>query len=232
MIKHITIRKYPEFRLKAADISMEIANRIREVYSGESIAFHSDLELAAFYELAYGLHGLSNIAGYTVQHGIFQGGSLCALAMGIRDSGSSHFPVVAFDPFEFDLLDKNEKYYDAHLQASEIMMRNTKLLEVREVEGIELAYVCPVIYPDIAFLKRFWSKPIRIVHIDTAKEYERTKEQLEFLLMFLVDGGWVLIHDYHADHPKYISAIHEFIDSRNTIKILRIDALICIQVKN
>jgi len=63
-----------------------------------------------------------------------------------------------------------------------------------------------------------WNKPVRLVFIDGAHEYEFVKKDFLLWKPFLVDGGIIGLHDSDEEGPKKI--IEEYILNSNKFKIL------------
>lgn len=158
---------------------------------------HTGMELQIVYELAYGYHNEPGLPGYCVNCGVFLGGTACAMAKGVRDSNNPYKPVIGIDPYI--AWGKSGQFFDAATFAE--LNSNVLALKLQD-------YLCFVVHPDESYLS-LWSNPIRFALIDTNHGYEQTKTELNLLEPYIVNGGWLFIHDYD---PKYgvFEAVNEW----------------------
>ncbi len=63
--------------------------------------WHSFAELYVYYELAAGMHDVSENSGHIIHCGVHRGGSLCVMAEAVRIKGLDK-PIWAIDPFHLD----------------------------------------------------------------------------------------------------------------------------------
>jgi len=162
----------------------------------------SDHELGLLYELAKGLHGGESAEGYVVELGSWFGASTVALALAVRDAGLSH-PVVAVDYYggnDPDSTDYEESTFP-YIAARETYHR-MRLAWHYIVQVVTLTNT----FGDI------WAKPIRLLFIDSSHTYEVTSREIEQYVPHVVEGGWVVFHDYEwHESPECAPAVNDWL---------------------
>ena len=69
------------------------------------------------------------------------------------------------------------------------------------------------------FLEYIWGLPTRVAFIDASHHYEPTLKELNLILPHMVDGGWLILHDYFSDAtPGIAQALHEVVKARGMDK--------------
>ena len=58
------------------------------------VVYHSLGELAVYYELAYGYHDVPSVDGYIIHAGIFEGGSLSLMGLGLLRTKSTRMTKI------------------------------------------------------------------------------------------------------------------------------------------
>ena len=94
--------QFQEFVLKEPDQTRRIVDSMYNVMKIDSDSiWHSHADLYAYYELAAGMHDVSENSGYVIHCGIHRGGSLCIMAEAVKTKGLDR-PVIGIDPFHLD----------------------------------------------------------------------------------------------------------------------------------
>ena len=78
----------------------------------------------------------------------------------------------------------------------------------------------------------FWQQPLRVAFIDSSHHYEPTHAELKLILPLILDGGWLVLHDYFSeDTPGVGRAVDEVFESQdmNTFDFYRMDQLAIIR---
>ena len=86
----------------------------------------------------------------------------------------------------------------------------------------------------VSFLTHFWNLPLRVVFIDSSHHYEPTLNELNLVLPHLVDGGWLVLHDYFSEEtPGVGRAVNAVFESQDLHKLdfFRIDQLAIIRIR-
>lgn len=196
--------------LKQPDHTRALINDMMNVIvEDEHSIWHSHGEMYLFYELAKGLHDDHFLDGHIIHCGIHRGGSICAMGAGVRDSsGQVKSPVFGVDTYHNDTFfgdtNGNHKSYT-------ISRRNIRDFNLEK-------HVAPIIYHDIMLFQQV-SIPARLIFLDTRHFYEHIKQQIEYIVPNLLDGGWLLIHDYSSPHFTVTPAVNEFIDTQTEYDI-------------
>lgn len=194
-------RKYRKFNLKLRDTKKIVREFSASFREDGSRCLHSVLELGVFYEMAYGLHSLEK-EGYIYHAGIFQGGSLCMMGLGVQkaviDGYHMDCPILAMDPYCGN---------DEWSTAANLTVAKAKLAQF----GLD-SYVCPILYDDVSIFN--WKiHKARLIFIDTAHSYQHTKLEIDSSLDLISDSAWMLFHDFNDDSPGVVQAVHEFMDN-------------------
>ena len=177
-------------------------------------------EACALYELASGLHNLPEQQGFVMEFGSCMGHSACIMGTALRNAKQKVSPyhyVIAIDPYTKEF----PQYDDWYIKSRESYWKT----------GLALTHVCPVIYDDIQFLD-IWNQPARVIFIDTTHTYEQTKQEIEKSTPYLIDGGWLVLHDYlHPEWSRVAVALHDFLDEQTdyVFDIYHVDSLIALQ---
>ena len=201
------IRKFPSFPFSDFENSFEtVKSFINLIIDHPQSIMHTYKELCALYELACGYHDTSN--GFIVQFGLYRGGSASAMGFALKSIETHHAkPVIAIDPY----LDMNPPYGDSY----RVVKENIQKLNLED-------YVCPIIFKDVEFIRKFWEKPVRLVMIDTIHSYQQTKDEIACILPYVVKGGWMVFHDYRLEFAGCALAINELIEAENISEVYRI----------
>ena len=174
----------------------------------------SDTELAALYEFAYGYH--TDIEGYVVELGSKRGGSACILATGVRKSGTRFKPVITVGNYPLRHKPSEEDYPIART--------------IYHQSKLSLKYVCPMMFDSVEFL-RFWRQPTRLIFLDTSHKYPDTLIEIESAMPVLMEGGWLLLHDYSPDFGV-IPSLNEFLDNQTDydLEVYHVRSIACIHL--
>lgn len=156
-----------------------------------SRAYVSDHELGLLYELAKGLHQADPAEGYVVEFGSMDGGSACAFGRGLRDATQDVVaPVIAVDRYGWD---------DPRVPAAyRHTISTANYIEAREAYWrTDLAgdFICQVVTSSFLFLQ-FWTKPIRVLFIDSNHLYLPTLHEIVASEPYFVSGTWIVFDDY------------------------------------
>jgi len=129
-------------------------------------------------ELLYHLASEGFVAGVIVEIGSFQGYSTIWLSSGSKDNKRGK--VYAVDPHNTELHGRNEL----------IFRENLKKADVED-------YVVPIIKTSTEAAAD-WDKPIRLLWIDGAHDYENVKNDFLHWERHLIDDGIVAFHDAYC----------------------------------
>ena len=217
---------FPEFELKAPERTRGVVRPMEDMMRiDKDSIWHSQTELDALYELAYGLHDTPGTQGHIIHCGIHRGGSICVMGAGARDSRSMLKPVIGIDP-----------YYNSSYEGRDGFWNESYRQARENIHHFGLAdYICPIIFEDTKLFGTF-RIPTRITFIDTTHLYEHTKEEIQLLVPNLVDNGWLVFHDYSSDY-EVIPAVNEFIDNQTDYELsnyhldLKYSTMLIMQVK-
>jgi len=177
----------------------QVVERIHQVVAKVGT---SDHELGLLYELAKGLHGGAETQGYVVELGSWCGSSACALGMAVRDAELA-FPVVAVD--YYGGCDEQDTGW------RECTFPYIAAREAYHEMGLAWDHVIQV----ISLTNRFgeiWDKPTRLLFIDSSHTYWVTSREIEQYVPHVVEGGWVVFHDYEwHESPECAPAINDWL---------------------
>ena len=192
-----------------------------KAYDGSWVVQHSVEELQALYEIAAGGHDADERDGHVVQCGILCGGSALIMAQAIKDT-KREAPVLAIDSYTKFWKPLRREFNWAYQEWRE----NRHEFRMDE-------HLTGVISTTQSFFKHFWSQPIRVVFIDSSHLYDETVEELSLTTPHIVEGGWLIIHDYFSEGtPGVGRAVDEWLESTDTSEFLfyRIEGLAIIQL--
>lgn len=213
--RYVIMLNFSEFPLKGEDKTKHfvsdvraICNHVAQTNRGDAfdsayVVQHSDAELMALYEIVQGEHDNAPLSGSVLQCGIFCGGSAITMAQALKDQNAAA-PVVAIDSFTKDYAPLRELFSNAYHEFRE------NLWEFRLQD-----YVIACIADTGVFLEHLWQQPTRVAFIDSSHHYEPTLKELNCILPHLVDGGWLILHDYFSEQtPGVARALDEVINAR------------------
>lgn len=198
-------------------ICLKVAQDNRGVANGAYIVQHSQAELIALYEIAAGIHDTETPNGHALQCGLFCGGSAIMMAHALRDDATCEHPLIAIDSYTKDYRPLRELFDNAYFEMRE------NLWEFRLHD-----HITAVLSDTVSFLKSFWNFPIRMAFIDSSHHYEPTRKELELILPHLVEGGWLILHDYFSEETPGVSrAVNEVFESKglNNTECYQLDQL-------
>ena len=193
--------------------TQEVITLVRETTE----AAVDDVGLGLLYELARGLHhDRPDTQGYVVELGCYKGGSASALAIGLRDSPGKWKPVITVDSYgcpKWDLAPGEFPHCaeDAAGHAERYAQARKAFWDL----GLAYHYVCSVVTRTHDVFWELWSKPIRVIFIDSGHLYDRTSMEIEGALSHMVEDGWLVFHDYYdsPDGKGVIPAVNRFLDA-------------------
>jgi hypothetical protein len=177
---------FPRFDYRDPLQTQQVIRTIRQ----QAKAFCEDHTLGMLYELARGYWSPPTAQGYVVELGSMQGGSTCALAMGVRDSGSQLRPVIAVDCYGWP-----DPALPKGVQHSPWTFNYIAARETYWKLDLAWDFVCQVIIRSDVFPK-LWNRPIRVLFIDTSHVYELTLAEIHNHLPYMVEDGWIVFDDY------------------------------------
>ena len=187
-------------------ICLKVAQDNRAVANGDYVVQHSHAELIALYEIVARVHDQAHLAGNVLQCGLFCGGSALMMAHAMRDDESWEAPLIAIDSYTKDYAPLRYLFDNAYVEYRE---------NVREFRLQE--HISAVISDTVSYLNHFWKLPLRVAFIDSSHHYEPTKKELTLILPHMVDGGWLIMHDYFSDAtPGVQRAAHESFQEQDT----------------
>ena len=200
------MKKYRDFNLKLAETEGIVAE-FRERFDGRIL--HSNDELCVFYEMAYGIH--ADQPGYIYHAGIFQGGSLCLMGLGLRQAildgyEGRYNPIVAIDPYGG---------YNEWTSLDNLIIAKEQIHKFGLME-----YICPILYWCNLIFQWKIHYNARLIFIDTGHFYESTKLEIENAVPMIVESGWMLFHDFGDAYPGVRQAIEEFMHQQTEFEIL------------
>ena len=127
------------------------------------------------------------------------------MAHAMRDDSSNAHPLVAIDSYTKDYRPLRQLFDDAYFEYRE------NLWEFRLHE-----HITAVISDTVSYLTHFWTQPIRAAFIDSSHHYESTLNELNLILRHVVDGGWLILHDYFSEEtPGVARAVGEVFQSHD-----------------
>ena len=202
-------------------ICLKVAQDNRTVANAGFVVQHSRRELQALYEIVARAHDAGTLEGHVLQCGLFCGGSAFMMAHALRDDATANHPLVAIDSYTKDYRPLRDLFDNAYLEYRE------NLWEFRLHE-----HITAVISDTVSYLGQFWQHPLRVAFIDSSHHYEPTLAELNLIIPWLVDGGWLILHDMFSDDtPGVQRAVNEVFESNdvNRFSFYRIDQLAIIQ---
>ena len=231
------IPQLPLYRETEARIA-EIIEKVEEIKNPE----HHDRNICMsggvsfLYELAAGFHSPMNTPGYCIEFGTYLGGASTIIASALKDYSrlSPLFTIDIYDPAFPHIYDEETEEHKVEERVYEnlaIAQNTFKKLDLKE-------HICSIIYNDILMMKH-WNLPIRFAFIDSDHTYKHTQELIRFCMTYLVQYGWLAIHDYFdythgkAEDPPVISAVNDYLKNQNMYKIQPYKAtlgMICLQL--
>ena len=200
------MKEYGTFELKSPETPKIIKEFESQFKSDRSQIIHTTFELCIFYEMAYGMHS-DQESGYIYQSGIWQGGSLCAMGLAVKqaiaDGYNLDFPIIGIDRYRSEV-----RHYN-------LMVFKRKILEF-DLHN----YICPILQASHLVLS--WNiHPARLILIDTEHTYDYTKKEIENALPLIAESAWMLLHDFgHEKFPGVRRAVEEFLESQKDFEIL------------
>ena len=202
-------------------ICLKVAQDNRGHAESPYVVQHSRSELRALYEIAARTHDSVQLDVYVLQCGLFCGGSALMMAHAMRDDSSNKHPLTAIDSYTKDYRPLRQLFDDAYFEMRE------NLWEFRLHE-----HITPVLSDTVLYLQHFWRLPLRLAFIDSSHHYEPTLKELNLILPYLVDGGWLILHDmFSEDTPGVQRAVNEVFEPRdlNDFAFYRTDQLAIIR---
>ena len=184
---------------KAQDVSSRVFNQVQDTArnhrgSPDDSLYHTSQEFIFLYDLLTNHYGISSMPdGAALQLGIFCGASACVLGLANRDSKSPFKSVVAVEPFyKMDIDGPIEIIDYAYVEARENMIRL----------GLDKQELTLVVQWDVDFINDIWRLPIRCALVDSSHFYEQTIDEIQALLPYIAENGFMLFHDYfNKDTP-------------------------------
>ena len=143
------------------------------------------------------------------------------MAHALRDDSLTETPLIAIDSYTKSYRPLRELFDNAYFEYRE------NLWEFR-LEG----HITAVLSDTVSFLTHFWQQPLRVAFIDSSHHYEPTHAELKLILPLILDGGWLVLHDYFSeDTPGVGRAVDEVFESQdmNTFDFYRMDQLAIIR---
>ena len=186
-------------------ICLKVAQDNRGGAESAYVVQHSRSELLALYEIAARTHDSLQLDGYVLQCGLFCGGSALMMAHAIRDDSSNKHPLLAIDSYTKDYRPLRQLFDDAYFEMRE------NLWEFRLHD-----HITPVLSDTVSYLQHFWRTPLRVAFIDSSHHYEPTLKELSLILPYLVNGGWLILHDmFSEDTPGVQRAVNEVFEPKD-----------------
>ena len=220
-----TKREFEELELVHNRDTVAVVDEFKKEFWGipGNDIMHKSMELQVYYELARGLHNTQDETGDIIHCGVLRGGSLCLMALGVKHSHfpHSHDQIIAIDSYS----DWDDTI---NLKNLPIALNNVRRFKV----GNKIFLV--ITHSHLYFEKFFKPSSARLVFLDTVHNFEQTEKEIALSVPFLIDGGWLVVHDYTDKYPGTLKAVNGFIDSfTDTISICSAgESTICIQVHN
>ena len=180
-------------------ICVKVAHDNRGEVEPAYVVQHSRSELLALYEIAARTHDSVQLDGHVLQCGLFCGGSALMMAHAMRDDSANAHPLLAIDSYTKDYRPLRQLFDDAYFEMRE------NLWEFRLHD-----HITPVLSDTVLYLQHFWRLPLRLAFIDSSHHYEPTLKELTIILPYLVDGGWLILHDMFSEEtPGVQRAVNE-----------------------
>ena len=209
-----------EFRFRDYDASYQKVMLIRDAF--DKVAT-SRKEQVLLYELASGFHDNAE-RGVILEIGTDYGSSTAVMAHGAKENGRD-VPVFTLDRYEYYTLDKRP-----NLEMCDIV--NNRLRHVRRVfHELDLQdEICQIVCHDSVYLP-YWRLPIRLAFVDGEHSYRAVKREIQMLSDYVVDGGWIVFHDYFGYEGALAQAIGEFLRTQpvDVIRTFVVDGTFIIQ---
>ena len=139
----------------------------------------------------------------------------------LRDDSLTETPLIAIDSYTKSYRPLRELFDNAYFEYRE------NLWEFRLEE-----YITAVVSDTVSFLTHFWQQPLRVAFIDSSHHYEPTLAELKLILPLILDGGWLVLHDYFSEEtPGVRRAVNEVLNSQDLHKceFYRMDELAIIR---
>ncbi len=125
------------------------------------------------------------------------------MAHALRDDSLTETPLIAIDSYTKSYRPLRELFDNAYFEYRE------NLWEFR-LEG----HITAVLSDTVSFLTHFWQQPLRVAFIDSSHHYEPTLAELNLILPRLLDGGWLILHDYFSEDTQGVArAVNEWLTS-------------------
>lgn len=188
------------------DIVTSIMNTTKELCSShDNPILNAGEELAALYEIAFGLHDESSLEGHIVQCGTYRGGTAAVLATAIRNRGINT-PMITMDHF------RDTPHGDKET-TDDVFIAHKRLFEALELRD----YVVSVYHEDVSYLSKFWNFPLRMSVIDSLHSFKHTRDEINAIAPHIIFGGWLCFHDYSPAIASggVVRAIDEWLPTLN-----------------
>ncbi len=152
-------------------------------------------------ELLYFLASEGECKGEVVEIGSFQGYSTIWLASGSKDRNKGN--IYSIDPQCTDLHGNNEAIFRSNIKKA----------------GLD-NYIVPIVKTSTEASKD-WNRPIRLLFIDGAHDYENVKNDFLLWEKHLVSGGIVAFHDcYCIFWPDVGKVVNEYIFNSDNFSVI------------
>ena len=197
-----------------------IARKYRGNPHPREIVQHTLSELVALYEIASGWHNKDVLKGYSLQCGVFAGGSACVIADALRSINTSYTPLIAIDNYTRNYAPMRELFNQVYLECRENIWANDFH-----------HYINLVVADDLDYLKHFLNVPLQFAFIDSSHHYEHTLKELAFIFPHLIRDSWLIFDDYFSEKtPGVKRAVDEFLESKpNTFTAYQAKGLLILQ---
>ena len=197
------INSFQPFLFRDFEKSLDVVEAIRTTAVNLGAESKSDIEdCVLLYELSSGLHGDFPV-GYFLEIGTFHGMSASVITKGFLKFHSPNRFLFTIDKFSM---------YDAGGKAH----KNDYIKIARQLFfklGIE-KHICQIVPDNSLSFLQFWNLPICLAYVDGGHHYEQVKAEIDMIMPFVVEGGWVIFHDYvEEDWSGVVPAVNEFIDA-------------------
>lgn len=159
--------------------------------------FHTFDEIKLAYEIAGGIHDAEGIEGGLLQVGIYKGGTLCVKALAQHDFKRHTGSLVAIDAYP----NFNETFNESNWLRARDNLRRDRL----DMNVVMMSW-------DAVNAVAFVDKSFRAVFLDELNTYEVTRQLLDTVYPKIVNGGWLILHDYYEGNSS-VPAINDFIDT-------------------
>ena len=207
-----------EFPFRNYDASYREVMLIRDAFDD---VITTRREQVLLYELASGFHD-SAAHGVILEIGTHYGSSTAVMAHAAKHNGRE-VPVFTLDWYKYYTLDDTPNLEVSH-------RLNNRLRHVRRVfHELDLQdEICQVVCDSKSFLP-LWRLPIRLAFVDGTHSYHAVKREIQTLSDYVVDGGWIVFHDYA--HKGVAQAIDEFVETQSVdaVRTFRVDDILAVQ---